>query len=614
MSAYILLAANSSANNAHRKQLEKRRRVKKSGHSQYDPSTTSESIRRYSTYSSLHSSGSRSSSDRKKVYDVNSNAYVDRSMLMTTTEKLLSQYDSQYEAIKNASKYQWLNEKLNHCHLDTSIDDSLLLTEKHLNLLRYSYFKTFTHDYDLILRNMNSTDSNNQPSLKYLRKIEKLRRAKNKISHESIQTSDDDDDTKEEDEDVKMAHFAKCLNINDERAIFQEYSTFKANLDNGAKSNIRSLMKSNNFWNNIYQDIKFNYIQLKHSYNYFDYLPRIEFTMNFFGELFDLFLYNIKMLKINIPNNLRLKNEDADFLQKFTFFYFDNHNYEKIIEMSHRHLKTYQTQSTMNNTLNSPISLSFNLDRKDSVQQDLNIHKDLMNKLIETLIDNLKNSLNLPDRIYQHNENNKLFKLWESFLRLVIFDLLVDEKYYLQQFNNETNEEDDVLPAPTIDYEDDDYDSCLSPSSSTFDFTSPMQINPSSWASSPIQSRSSIISSNTNKLKIMRNSSVSSRSTTPSSIMSSPKQRNKNSVASTISSYSYAQPNIGLGISHEAEVSTPTTPEDRSTNHHDIVGYPSSKPSPPQSQKTFKLGSKSSSPSMTTNKSRKSIFGKFRKQ
>lgn len=603
MSAFILLAANSNANAQHQKQLQRRKVKKRANHDRASSSHKSSmsssgdsSLKRYNTEASLASSNSNPNSmsnisqkshNHKKVYDVNKNAYVDRDQMLSPMEKRIKHYEQTYEKIVMNSQFHHLTEKLNTCQ--SNLGTSLFSIEN-LSLLRYSYFKQFNGDYESVSADINEKDDLKKPKLKFVSKIEKLnKRNSHKLSsHKDILTSDDESD---EDE---MAKFAKSINIgndNDE-GIFQEYSTFKSNQDNGASFNIRSLMNSKQFWNNIYQDLKFMSIQLNSSINYFELLPSINQSQTFFCKLLEFFLYNIQYL--TITNFHDIKEDEIKILKSYSTVYFQDFNYDLLLNMGRDHHKMYSNQTIMNNNLSSPISLSFSFEKSDSTYDDSRIHRRLMENLIETLIENFKRSLNLPNVKYQHNQNDQLFDLWKDFLNFIIFDIIIEE-YEIEKFPEPDILSEDDYPEPTID------------DLTHFNNTITHLHHPQ-----PIIPKQSSV-------QLKRNTSISSRSISLSnqSIISSPRSKNnhhKGSITSNISSsnnsFNGHNQNYQSSLTSSSPISThfePNTPDFiNSIENQNLL------PSKSKNSINDCDPLRPSSP-LINNRAKKLIFSKFRK-
>lgn len=602
MSAYMLLSTNQSIAYQQQKytqhQLRKRAKHKKRAQS---ISLGNSSLRCHDT-SLVSSASSDRKSLNKMVYDFNKNQYVPRSSMMSPVEIKVESYEAKLQKLTKTLTMKKMNDKLNDHY---GSEDNLLFSIKNLDILRYTYFQQFSYDYDLIQLEINEKNkATNLPKLKYLRKIDKIKYQDEKVTKNTVSglpsfsrdnLLDDRGSVKKDDDEVLTSESEDHLDYSDDEElismvrtvtfdenrslsshnhesierIYQEYSTFQSIYELNNQVNIRKLMKSNQFWNDVYQDLKFS--ANESVINYFDLLPNISHTISFFGDLIDFFLYNIQVLKIENYDGIDAP-EDIEALKKHCYFYFKDYKYEFLTLMSKMHHRMYLDQSLLSHNLCTPSNLIYNSDKNhDSIQSDSVIHKNLMNKLIETIMDNLKSSVNTPNRKSHANLNHELFALWKNFLTFLVFEVLV-EKDCIQSspLNYHTISFDNEYPEPTIDD--------LS-KTNDFEFVSPLQINsklhfdhgsPSPLSSNKLyhpQPASDNFKHGKLTVKVSRHPSVnSSRSITPSnqSVMSSPRSKHKGSFASTLAS-SHGS------FSHNYQPSLlPSTPREDLESSHDF--------------------------------------------
>lgn len=462
---------------------------------------------------------------------------------MTPVERRIDSYEHKLSKLMKSLTRRNLNDKLNQ-HYGSG--DSLLLTSENLNTLRHTYFHHFENDYELIEREINEK-KNGRPKLKYVRKINKLKNQDDKVTKntvsglpsfsrenlledtasvntEDIVTSESDDHFDySDDEDLismfKSTKFEEDQSLYSTERIYQEYSTFHSTYESNNHTSIRKIIKSNQFWNNVYQDIKF--CMNESAINYFELLPNVKYTITFFGDLLDYFLYNIQVLKIEKYDGIE-SAEDIEELKKHCYFYFKDHKYDYLTLMSKMHHRMYLDQSLLNHNMSTPSSLIYNTGENiDSIQSDSVVHKNLMNKLIEAMMDNLKSSVGISNRKSQFVQ---LFDLWQNFLKFLVFEVLV-EKDCIQSspLNYHTISFDNEYPEPTIDELSKSNDYHVSPIQGKLYHPQPSNFSPSKPPRLSVD--------------VGRHTSISSsRSLTPSSVMSSPRARNKTSFASTLAS------------------------------------------------------------------------------
>lgn len=444
MSGFMLIAANSASVNLQRQQLQRKKHRKEPRLGSHLGSTSLGSLRRYNTgtsRTSLHSLGL----SKRMVYDINKGTYV-RTQELSAFEKRVEDYEHRYERLCKRLMCGPLNEKMNTHHMASG---DLLLTIDNVDILRYSFYERFTGDLSAIRSHMAKSPP------KYLQKLP------------------------EEEDFAQDIHsqFQDRIDL-----IYQEYASF----DSDAQD-VRLVLRSNQFWNNVYQDIKFDHLQVRLGINYFDLLPNVSQTLEFFNDLIDFFLTSVQLLQIDDVSELS-PQEQATVAQYY-FFYFKDRDHANLTRLSKMHHQMYLKQLMINVSLGSPVSATFSFDR-GAEPSDLRVHRDLMSKLISTMVDNLKNCLSSPRK---YHEAESTLSLWRQFLEFLIFELIIDESIF-----SDISKENEY-PEPNLDY---DY----APTIDSLTSLTLQQPQPRS-------------------LGINRNISISSRSTSPStmSLMSSPK-------------------------------------------------------------------------------------------
>jgi len=165
----------------------------------------------------------------------------------------------------------------------------------------------------------------------------------------------------------------------------------------GFSEPVRSQLSSPQFWNNIYQDIKF--LSLNSSLPFYDMLPPINQNMEFFNTFVN---YNISNVSILQGDHTGLSGSDLETIQTHFFFYFTALQYEDLKRMNQSHQEMYCKQLLYAGHTNLRAS---------------GPHKELMNVLLNTIIENI-----------QFARGSHLGQLWKCFLKFVIFEIATNEK------------------------------------------------------------------------------------------------------------------------------------------------------------------------------------------
>lgn len=368
-----------------------------------------------SSRSSSSSSRSELKSKPKMRFDVNTSTYVPYSVYEKRTKK----YQQKYGKISSECRFHHLNVALNKFAITD--DKDCLLTEKNINILRYSFFKRVTSNYDDILKETKAK-KNGSYKLKYMRKLsENKARERNmsnglpNLSNDNLPLMDDDEgefgvfsSLSEEENDEGIANLRESTfqsQFDEQMEDFDDFNNLYNQYQNMASKNsmsIKTLIKSNIFWNNIHQDLKFNLMELSSSFNYFDLLPNLSQLINLYKEIIEYFLVNLNVLSVNTAD---LTEEEKAKASKKVFFYFRDFNYEWFKIMSRLHYNFFNDQALLNSNI--------------SIAHDSNfiVHKNLVKRIIETIIDNFKTAMN-------DNLLNSVFDLWSRFLSFIVSDII----------------------------------------------------------------------------------------------------------------------------------------------------------------------------------------------
>ncbi|KAL6451298.1 hypothetical protein SBY92_002637 [Candida maltosa Xu316] len=353
MSAFMLVSTQASANFTNNK----KNRKKKSKTSASASTRSSGSSTRNTVASTTISSVTESIQRKKQVYDINLDRYVDYEP--TPFELSLAEYEKTIESLKT-SVYYPRNVSLND-------DTKSIFHLKIIEMLRHTYFEDVKYD-SVVSFKLNQKNANGKYKLNYMRKIADLTESttlENSLPGLSLNEEDDEEGD-------------------------EEYG-------NG-KISVRKQLDSVQFWNNVYQDIRFESQQA--SFNYFEYLPTMNQAIKFYKELIDYFLYNLHVLKAKTEGVT--DPEEIIQLQQSHFIYFTEFNYEYFKIMKMEHDKMYHNcESTKDRFI-------------------------IYQKLITVIISNLKRSFTV-------NQEHAL-SMWEQFFQFIFLDILSQQQH--QQNNN----------------------------------------------------------------------------------------------------------------------------------------------------------------------------------
>lgn len=402
MSAYVLLAAQLLAAMQQAK-IDQKRRTPRSSSTSHALSTSS--LGRKSTRSS-HRSGSLDKNPAKKVYDFNLNSYVDRQSLRTPVERRLDEHDRVYEQLHSA-RFRDRN-----AHMSQYLAGGrALFTPSSVQMLRYSYFQDFVGDTAFVATQMLNRTTDGRSALRFGRKLDKIRAQQDRVVRnkrsgvygsmaDDFDTSDDDDC-----EPTPRSHSRQLSHM--------------------GGANVRALVKSHHFWNDVYQDLKFHSIQNKASVNYFDLLPSINQTTTFFGDVLDHFLYH---LQAHV-----MPGDDGPY------FYFRDTSCEYLQEQAHTHHAIYNTQAQVSHSMSTATPLA-----RDLAPHQLLVHRDMMGQLVETVVENLRHNFSFSGQRTDHKQTEALLGTWRYFLRFLVFEVLLAERPSEQASGSE-------YPEPNVD-------------------------------------------------------------------------------------------------------------------------------------------------------------------
>ncbi|WEJ93018.1 hypothetical protein PSN45_000477 [Yamadazyma tenuis] len=355
-------------------------------------------------------------------FDINTSSYVPVSR--SHFDKRIHRYQSSHKKLCRDSKYNDANEDLNK--YSKAHDD--LFSEKNLNILRYTFFSKFTNDYDQILKDMKAK-TNNVPKLKYMRKLKEIK-ARDKAPVQGLPNLSTDNLTSMEcemgdydnltDDDSQAEDEYEHDDLTDFNSLYSKYESW------GSKNHsIKEAIKSNQFWNDIYQELRFNMMELSSTSNYFEFLPSLHQLATFYKEVIEHFLLNVSTLSCNLSG---LSDTEHQKLSTYRFLYLRDFDYDWLKLMSELHYDLFDNQAELNSTMSI---------HHDS---DFKIHRNLVNKVIETIIDNFKATFG------NSGQSSYEIQLWERFLRYLMFEVII------KNYGTRTNlSASDTLPEPNVE-------------------------------------------------------------------------------------------------------------------------------------------------------------------
>ncbi|KAK6891396.1 hypothetical protein K6H09_004558 [Candida tropicalis] len=350
MSAFLLLHDQACSRYTSEKSISN----KKSSIS-YAPSAISVASSSRSIPLSYSSSFTRGKEKRKKkVFDISTNSYID--YIYPAFKVSLLVYNESLKIIKS-SPYAKFNENLNKQHI---------FDLKSLEMLRYTYFEDLNYNSVASFR-LNQRNVNGDYNLQYMNKIACLTESAEK----SLPRLPLDEKEAKEDEEA-------IPDFND-------------------KQNIKSILQSDQFWNNIFQEMKFE--SLQSPLDYIEYLPSLKQLKNFYNEILEYFLFNIHTLK---PNTEEITDsEETIHLQRLYYVYFTEFNYHYFRIMKLEHDKLFKSCS------------------------DINLRYVVYEKLLDVISSNIK--------AMSGNKQNDALATWEKFLEFIAYDLLSQDFDKLQE-------------------------------------------------------------------------------------------------------------------------------------------------------------------------------------
>lgn len=308
----------------------------------------------------------------KKVFDINSNRYVDPDELLTPLQRCTKEFHAQFVKLNHDPQYKQLNLHLNE-YLTPLLER--LFDDKHVTTLRYTYYHQFvcaySHIYNEALRKVDG-----RPVLAYMRRI-------------------DDRHCKAPITGLPPLEATVADNLG-------------PNFDTG-HWNVGTAMRLTQFWNNVYQDIKFELT--RSNLDYFELLPLMGATIGYFSEAIDYFLVAIDQLAAS-TEGLTLV-DDVNAINELRFFHLRDHHYEYIGTLNDHFTNLFHQQYIMNHDM---ANLTPTSSHKEAFQR-----KQVLAVLINTIVTNIYQSI--PHDADLHASPDGVLELWRSLLNFIVFDM-----------------------------------------------------------------------------------------------------------------------------------------------------------------------------------------------
>lgn len=228
---------------------------------------------------------------KKWVYDTTLQKYV-------AMEKTPYQ-EAKLEYLHNISKISSMGGHEFNSHLNQSVVQDLF----NLEMLRYSYFEGFEYDGNKVVGDDIITASTS-PSKQAVRRP----RSNSVISSIGLATTSST--VQEEEEETNFTG----------DSMHNKHSSH---------NNMRSLLKSDQFWNTCYQDLRFE--SMAEANDIYDQLPSMHATMTFYIEFIDYVLINLHILKPSLDGI----NDSIEYnqLAKQYYLYFNKHNVDHLYRL-----------------------------------------------------------------------------------------------------------------------------------------------------------------------------------------------------------------------------------------------------------------------------------------
>ncbi|CAK9441676.1 uncharacterized protein LODBEIA_P55440 [Lodderomyces beijingensis] len=286
------------------------------------------------------------------VFDYQINMYVEHTESAYDITK--KQYNSYLKGLMKSTNFK-TNDRLN---------ESVVGNLRNLQLLRHTYFEELKYD-DKVARHIGESED----SYCYIKEIKQAT------------------DIKHGNEKEAESSFPS-LSLQEEGSHNEPHNTSKAN--------IRSILSSCHFWNNCYQDIKFD--SMSNGESYYDLLPNTPQATAFYIEYIDYLLINLHILKPAL-DDITDAREFAR-LSKIQFVFYNDLNHEFLKIMKNEHDRMYELQKELNNVLDEEINYRF-----------------IYQKLVDALVQNILTfHPEIPDDILQ---------IWDDFFHFMFHHMLI---------------------------------------------------------------------------------------------------------------------------------------------------------------------------------------------
>ncbi|KAG7660910.1 uncharacterized protein J8A68_005585 [[Candida] subhashii] len=339
---------------------------------------------------------------RKKIYDMNTNKYIEVSEL----EFYLAEHEKAVARLAKVSKYHELN-----IDLSSFGGFEKVFTPESIQVLRHTYFENLRYEEDQF----------EDPG----------RRKQSDSQNSEVSTSDSLFAPGIETELSSIYH----QEVNDNpflapvRDIYGMFNKLDSVYDNVESNRIRNtsigkLLKDNTFWNTCYKELRFE--SLTSDIDYYSLLPPQHEMISFHIEFLEFFLNNIQILAAKYddvvdPTTL------VQLKQSF-FIYFKDKDYEQFKVMRNRHFKMFKNNGLANHRNHTSFWDSEGANKENELAQ-------LYSKLLDIIIQNIKSSVNTKITM----KSIPLWELWQGAFSYIFFELLDEDNEILNKDSDPLN-------------------------------------------------------------------------------------------------------------------------------------------------------------------------------
>lgn len=314
---------------------------------------------------------------QKKLFNLDTMLYTMQPLPLLAIESRIADYEREISKLREFREHR-SNLELNHVR---SSSGDYLFGIRNLQVLRYTYFKEITKQYNLVQYRHGLYKPSGKHRLRYMRKIERL------AAHSQVplkvqglpSLGEDKEYEGEEDSDYELEE----EDLNDQE------------VPEGSKPlNMRKLLGLTRFWNDIYQDLKC----AEDGTNYHELLPPMNRLCSFLIELLDHLMYNVGQVTADAAD--LLSSSDIQLIRTYVFSYLTDTSYDYL----HLMASVYQNMFT-----SSVSSLPGGFER-------------VSRALVSVLTEYLRERMQSPE--FRGRGYDAVFSLWVELLEYVFLVVL----------------------------------------------------------------------------------------------------------------------------------------------------------------------------------------------